>query len=67
MLSDEGNPVFNFGRHKGEELLKVAEEAPDYLAWMADRQDFSDGVREIAANAIRAEFPKPEKAEPESE
>lgn len=58
--SSEGDAVFNFGRYRGEGLLKVAEEAPDYLAWMADRPDFSDEVKQIAADAIRGEFPHPE-------
>ncbi len=60
VLSAEGDAVFNFGRYRGEGLLKVAEEAPDYLAWMADRQDFSDEVKQIAADAIRGEFPQQE-------
>ncbi len=58
--SGEGDAVFNFGRYRGEGLLKVAEEAPDYLAWMADRPDFPDDVKQIAADAIRGEFPQPE-------
>lgn len=58
--SAEGDAVFNFGRYKGEGLLKVAEEAPDYLAWMAARPDFPDDVRQIAADTVRGDFPQPE-------
>ena len=58
--SSEGDAVFNFGRYRGEGLLKVAEEAPDYLAWMADRPDFPDDVKQIASDAIRGDFPQPE-------
>lgn len=65
--SSEGDAVFNFGRYRGEGLLKVAEEAPDYLAWMAGRQDFSDEVKQIAAGAIRGEFPQSESSEQKNE
>jgi DNA polymerase-3 subunit epsilon len=58
--SGESDAVFNFGRYKGEGLLKVAEEAPDYLAWMANRPDFPDDVKQIAADAMRGDFPQPE-------
>ncbi len=65
--SGEGDAIFNFGRYRGEGLLKVAEEAPDYLAWMANRPDFSDEVKQIAADAMRGDFPQPESPEQQSD
>ena len=65
--SGKGDAVFNFGRYKGAGLLKVAEEAPDYLAWMADRPNFPDDVKQIAANAMRGNFPQPESPDQQSD
>ena len=50
-----GNALINFGRHRGERLSRVAEEAPDYLEWIASNDDFSDRVRSAVGSALRGE------------
>ncbi len=56
--SDDGEAMFNFGRHRGRSLGVVAEETPDYLEWVAGRPDFSGEVRRIARDAIHGQFPE---------
>jgi len=51
----DGNALINFGRHRGERLSRVAEEAPDYLEWIASNDDFSDPVRSAVDSALRGE------------
>ena len=55
--SDDGDAVVNFGRHRGELLSRVAEETPDYLAWIASNDEFSDSVRDAVSLALRGEAP----------
>ena len=59
--------LLNFGRHRGERLSRVAEEAPDYLAWVVGNDEFSDPVRDAVGSALRGETPtRPVEDEPES-
>ncbi|MDA1256993.1 MAG: 3'-5' exonuclease [Chloroflexi bacterium] len=51
-----GDVLFNFGRHRGERLLRVAEEAPDYLEWVAGNDEFSAAVRETVGAVLRGEL-----------
>ena len=45
--------VFRKGKNQGSLLSKVAEEAPDYLAWMLHKiDDLEDEVREALENAL---------------
>jgi len=54
--AQDGNALINFGRHRGERLSRVAEEAPDYLEWIASNDDFSDPVRSAVSSALRGEM-----------
>ena len=51
----DGTALINFGRHRGKRLSRVAEEAPDYLKWIASNDDFSDPVRNAVGSALRGE------------
>lgn len=51
----DGTALINFGRHHGKRLSRVAEEAPDYLKWIASNDDFSDPVRNAVGSALRGE------------
>ena len=63
----DGDVLLNFGRHRGERLSRVAEEAPDYLAWVVGNDEFSDPVRDAVGSALRGETPtRPVEDEPES-
>ena len=53
----DGHMLINFGRHRGERLSSVAEETPDYLAWIAGNGEFNDAVRSAAGSALRGEAP----------
>ncbi len=53
----DGNALFNFGRHRGERLSRVAEEAPGYLEWVASNDEFSEPVRAAVGSALRGEPP----------
>jgi DNA polymerase-3 subunit epsilon len=33
-INKEGQPIYNFGKHKGKTIAKVAEEEPGYYGWM---------------------------------
>ena len=54
--AQDGNALINFGRHRGETLSRVAEEAPDYLEWIASNDDFSEPVRSAVSSALRGEI-----------
>jgi DNA polymerase-3 subunit epsilon len=56
----EGEAVCNFGRdNKGRRLEDIAVENPGFLTWILER-DFSPEVKDIAAKALRGEFPQME-------
>ena len=54
----DGQAMVSFGQHKGRSLRSVAELDADYLQWIVDA-DFPADVKEIAAGALRGEFPEP--------
>jgi DNA polymerase-3 subunit epsilon len=54
----DGRAVLGFGRFRGRPLEDVARDQRDYLEWIA-RSDFPEDAREIAAGALRGEFPRP--------
>ncbi len=63
----DGEVLLNFGRHRGERLSRVAEETPDYLAWVAGNGEFSDAVRNAAGSALRGDtLTRPAGDEPNS-
>ena len=51
-----GEAVVGFGKNTGLSLKKVAMESPDFLKWIL-RSDFSQEVKNIAADALRGIFP----------
>ncbi len=53
----DGKALFNFGRHRGERLSRVAEEAPDYLEWIASNVEFSEAVRNAVSSVLKGEAP----------
>lgn len=55
--SADGDPVINFGKHRGHTLYDLAEEHPDYLEWIAGNDKFTDEQREIARNAAQGIMP----------
>ena len=36
MLDDQGEPVFNFGKHRGKKVAEVLRKEPSYYNWMMD-------------------------------
>lgn len=56
-LSDEGDPIINFGRYRGHTLYDMSELHPDYLQWIANDDSFTDRQREIAADAAEGIMP----------
>lgn len=46
--------VFRRGRHKGEALLDVARDAPDYLRWMLGAEDMDEEVLRVVREALAA-------------
>lgn len=68
LWAPDGEMLLNFGRHRGERLSRVAEEAPDYLAWVAANDEFSDPVRNAVGLALRGETPtRPVQGGPDDE
>lgn len=56
-LWKNGEPVFNFGIHKGESLRKVAAEDPEFLDWIL-RKKFASDVKDIVKGALQGEIPQ---------
>ena len=56
-LSDEGDPIINFGRYRGHTLYDMSELHPDYLQWIAGDESFTDEQRRIAADAADGIMP----------
>lgn len=56
---DSGEAAFRFGQYRGRPLRDVSGEDPSYLEWILG-QDFSPEVKDIAAKALRGEFPQME-------
>jgi DNA polymerase III subunit epsilon len=66
--SAEG-PVFRRGRHRGQTLAAVAQEAPDYLRWMLGAEDMDKNVLRVVREALVAvetatEAPPPSLGDP---
>ena len=57
-LSDEGDPIINFGRYRGHTLYDMSEMHPDYLQWIADDESFTEQQRQIAADAAAGIMPE---------
>lgn len=57
----EGEAAFGFGKHSGKTLREVADQAPDYLSWIA-KSDFPADARAIVKEALRGKFPEPGRA-----
>ncbi len=56
-LSDEGDPLINFGRYRGHTLYDLSETHPDYLRWIAGDESFTEQQRRIAADAAEGIMP----------
>ena len=56
-LSDEGDPLINFGRYRGHTLYDLSETHPDYLRWIAGDDSFTEHQRQIAADAAEGIMP----------
>lgn len=56
-LSDEGDPIINFGKYRGNTLYDMSEIDPDYLRWVASNESFTDEQRRIAADAAEGIMP----------
>ena len=56
-LSDEGDPIINFGKYRGHTLYDMSEIDPDYLRWVAGNESFTDEQRRIAADAAEGIMP----------
>ena len=56
-LSDEGDPLINFGRYRGHTLYDLSETHPDYLRWIAGDDSFTEQQRRIAADAAEGIMP----------
>ncbi len=56
-LSDEGDPIINFGRFRGHTLYDMSETNPDYLRWIATNESFTKIQRQIAADAAEGIMP----------
>ena len=56
-LSDEGDPIINFGRYRGHTLYDMSELHPDYLQWIASDDSFTERQRQIAADAADGIMP----------
>ena len=59
----DGQAIVSFGQHSGKSLSSLAESEADYLQWIVGA-DFPADVKEIAAAALRGEFPEATTAEP---
>ncbi len=55
-ILEEGEVVFNFGKHTGRPLKEIALEYPDYLRWILG-SDFRPDVYDIVSNALNSESP----------
>ncbi len=53
---EEGEVVFNFGKHAGRSLKEIAQEYPDYLQWVLG-SDFRPDVDDVVKKALDGEFP----------
>ncbi len=57
VLSEEGDPIINFGRYRGHTLYDMSTHYPDYLRWIAQSDHFTDEQRRIAADAAEGVMP----------
>ncbi len=56
-LSDDGDPIINFGRYRGFTLYDMSENHADYLRWIASDESFTPQQRQIAADAAEGIMP----------
>ena len=56
-LSDEGDPIINFGRYRGFTLYDMSDNHADYLRWIANDETFTPQQRQIAADAAEGIMP----------
>jgi DNA polymerase III subunit epsilon len=49
---EDGELIFNFGKHRGRPLREIAAEDPGYLVWMLGQDDFLDDVKGILSKAL---------------
>ncbi len=56
--SSEGEPLINFGKHRGRRLADVVKGESDYLEWMSQNREFGAESRRIAEQALRGDYPK---------
>jgi DNA polymerase-3 subunit epsilon len=54
VYNDEGEEIFNFGKHKGKKVIDVFNAEPSYYEWML-KSDFSlDTKRKLTQIKLRA-------------
>ena len=58
--SEEGDALVNFGKHRGERLVEVVGNDPEYLRWIAGSDNFGPEVRKIAESAGAGYLPERE-------
>jgi DNA polymerase-3 subunit epsilon len=58
--------VFRRGRHRGESLVEVARESPDYLRWMLGAEDMDEDVLRVVREALGEPDPAAEPMPDES-
>jgi len=46
VLNEQGQPIFNFGKHKGLTVMEVLEKEPGYYDWMM-RGDFAQNTKDV--------------------
>ena len=56
--SEEGDALFNFGKHRGERLIDVVVNDLSYLKWVAGSDDFDGEVRKIAESVVDGDLTK---------
>ena len=56
-LSDDGDPIINFGRYRGFTLYDMSENHADYLRWIAGDESFTPQQRQVAADAAEGIMP----------
>ena len=56
-VSDDGDPIVNFGRYRGYTLYDMSEIDPGYLRWIAKNASFTEQQRQIATDAAEGIMP----------
>lgn len=55
---EDGDALVNFGKHRGERLVEVATNDPEYLYWVSGSDNFGPEVRKVAESAASGYLPE---------